>query len=324
MNCLKRSFSVAMAGAVLAGSLVFGASATPAASVSAFSALLPAADISTPIFCSDTSALAQLCTANTAADESASAVTVLYAAVSVNLRDAASTDANVITTLSTGSELTVTGACTDNWFPVSCGDLTGYVSADYVTSIQPPVTMYATSKLNLRDGASTDANIIDTVSVGDELAITGEAVDGWYTVTYGDITCYASADYVSDTKPDVSSSTSSSIASYALQFVGCSYRYGATGPSVFDCSGFTRYVYAHFGISLVHSAAGQAGYGTAVSKSELQPGDLVFFYSPISHVGIYIGNGQFVHASNSRTGVIVSNLNDSYYSSHYAGARHIA
>jgi cell wall-associated NlpC family hydrolase len=90
---------------------------------------------------------------------------------------------------------------------------------------------------------------------------------------------------------------------YALSQVGDAYVYGAAGPDSFDCSGLTMMAWAQAGVSLPHSSSGQMGSGTPVSQSELQPGDLVFYYSPVSHVGIYIGNGQIVHAANPSTGV---------------------
>ena len=116
----------------------------------------------------------------------------------------------------------------------------------------------------------------------------------------------------------------SSIVSRALSLQGTPYVYGGTTPKGLDCSGFTKYVYAGSGISLPRTSYAQYSSGTAVSKNNLNPGDLVFFstYSKgASHVGIYTGGGRFVHASNPRTGVIVSSLSDSYYSSRYVGAR---
>ncbi|MFT9077129.1 NlpC/P60 family protein [Ethanoligenens sp.] len=114
---------------------------------------------------------------------------------------------------------------------------------------------------------------------------------------------------------------------YAQQFVGCAYVSNAAGPSSFDCSGLVMYVYAHAaGIGLPHSAAAQAGYGTAVSKSALQPGDLVFFSvkgGSIDHVGIYIGGGQMVNAEKPGVGVVKDDINSGYWSSKFAGARRI-
>jgi cell wall-associated NlpC family hydrolase len=84
---------------------------------------------------------------------------------------------------------------------------------------------------------------------------------------------------------------------FALAQLGEPYSYGAEGPDSWDCSGLTMKAWAQAGVSLPRSSSAQIGVGTRVSKSQLQPGDLVFFYSPISHVGIYLGNGQVVHAT---------------------------
>jgi peptidoglycan DL-endopeptidase CwlO len=94
----------------------------------------------------------------------------------------------------------------------------------------------------------------------------------------------------------------------ALAQVGDSYVYGATGPDAFDCSGLTMFAWAAAGVSLPHSSSAQMGSGTPVSIDALQPGDLVFYYSPVSHVGMYIGNGQLVHAANPSTGVQVTSV----------------
>jgi cell wall-associated NlpC family hydrolase len=95
---------------------------------------------------------------------------------------------------------------------------------------------------------------------------------------------------------------------YALGQVGDAYVYGAAGPSSFDCSGLTMMAWAQAGVSLPHSSGAQMSSGSSVSSDALQPGDLVFYYSPVSHVGIYIGNGQIVHAANPSTGVDVAGV----------------
>ena len=103
---------------------------------------------------------------------------------------------------------------------------------------------------------------------------------------------------------------------YAMAQVGDAYVYGAMGENAFDCSGLTMRAWAQAGVSLPHSSSAQYGSGPHIAASDLQPGDLVFYYSPISHVGIYIGNGLIVHAANPGTGVAVSGL----YSMPYVGA----
>jgi cell wall-associated NlpC family hydrolase len=103
---------------------------------------------------------------------------------------------------------------------------------------------------------------------------------------------------------------------YAMAQVGKSYVYGAAGPNAFDCSGLTMMAWAQAGVGLPHSSSAQYGSGSRISADELAPGDLVFYYSPISHVGMYIGNGLIVHAANPGAGVRVAEL----YSMPYVGA----
>ncbi|NMC26626.1 MAG: peptidoglycan endopeptidase, partial [Syntrophomonadaceae bacterium] len=121
--------------------------------------------------------------------------------------------------------------------------------------------------------------------------------------------------------------TGSRIIEKAANYLGTPYVYGGSSPSGFDCSGFTQYIYKQLGISLYRTAASQYGHGVQVSKSQLIAGDLVFFKcggSTINHVGIYCGNGQFIHSSSpSSGGVIYSSLNSGYYANTYVGARRI-
>ena len=100
---------------------------------------------------------------------------------------------------------------------------------------------------------------------------------------------------------------------YALAQVGDAYVYGAAGPNAFDCSGLTMMAWAQAGVSLPHSSRAQMGSGTPVSRSDLQPGDLVFYYSPVSHVALYLGNGMIVHAANPGAGVKVSSVDEMPY-----------
>ena len=96
---------------------------------------------------------------------------------------------------------------------------------------------------------------------------------------------------------------------------GKPYVYGATGPDSFDCSGLTQWAYAQAGISIPRTSSAQSQFGTPVPRSQLQPGDLVFFYSPVSHVGIYIGNNMMVHAPSSGDVVKVASLDGQQYNS---------
>ncbi len=121
------------------------------------------------------------------------------------------------------------------------------------------------------------------------------------------------------------SASGSSIINTAMNYLGVPYVWGGSTPSGFDCSGFVQYVFKKNGVSLPRTAASQSGVGTSVSRSNLQPGDLVFFSNGggISHVGIYIGNGNMVHAPHTGDVVKVTSINSSYYISHYAGAKRV-
>lgn len=101
---------------------------------------------------------------------------------------------------------------------------------------------------------------------------------------------------------------------YAMAQVGDAYVFGAAGPSAYDCSGLTMMAWAQAGVGLPHSASAQMGSGTPVSQSDLQPGDLVFYYQPVSHVGMYIGNGMIVNAENPSVGVKITGVNSMPYS----------
>ncbi|WP_252445760.1 C40 family peptidase [Pseudonocardia humida] len=101
----------------------------------------------------------------------------------------------------------------------------------------------------------------------------------------------------------------------ALSKVGAPYRYGAAGPNAFDCSGLVNWAYKNAGVSLPRTSRAMSQVGTPVSKADLRPGDLVFFYRPVSHVAIYIGDGKVVHASTRKAPVKISDLNDRTFNS---------
>ena len=177
--------------------------------------------------------------------------------------------------------------------------------------------------LNLREGPGLEFDVVTQVYSGTSLTLVEECGD-WYKVKYQTYEGYVSAEYC--TMVGTSSELRNQIVEYALQYLECPYIYGGMAPSGFDCSGFTKYVFEHFGINLLHSATAQYNSSTHIDESELRPGDLVFFSSseaPIGHVGIYIGDGNFVHASSGSGKVIISALSGSYYVSHYQGSGRI-
>ena len=152
------------------------------------------------------------------------------------------------------------------------------------------------------------------------MTITGSSGE-WKAVTVKGESGYVYGQYVSEGKIEVigespnASPLGKQIVEYALQYEGCAYVWGGTSPDGFDCSGFTTYVFRHFGIQLNRVADDQRKNGVKVDNSALQPGDLLCFFSGgdyVGHVGIYIGNNRFIHASTYTTGVIISELSGYY------------
>ena len=187
--------------------------------------------------------------------------------------------------------------------------------------------------VNVRADANTDSEILASIDTDTIVTVNG-FVDGWYDVTckYG-TEGYIRSDFV-DLTTSSTVSSNSGIVDTAKKHLGTRYVYGGAAPGGFDCSGFTMYVYNQHGYSLPHSASSQwqSGIGTKVwSIGVLQPGDLVFFNDPsrnagkaCSHAGIYVGNGQFIHSSSSKSnGVIISDLTSGYYNTYFVGGIHV-
>ncbi len=283
----------------------------------------------------------------------------------LNLRAAPTTDSASLGLVRTGVQVDVLEDAVDGWYKVQYNGQTGYMSADYLLvatlngeaaeaeetvetesvpeSEAPAAPKYGNGKvtldsgsLNIRAEASTLGARLGAIPNGVVLAL-DEYVDGWYYITYDEVTGYVSEDYIVATTEPVTvvdhsvTTAGADVVAKAKEYLGCPYRYGKAGPNSFDCSGFTSYIYKLFGYSLNRTASGQLNNdGTPVAREDLQPGDLVFFrdYSctkSASHVGMYIGNGQFIHASSSRsaTGVKISSLSENWYANRYVGARRV-
>ena len=183
------------------------------------------------------------------------------------------------------------------------------------------------SSLNVREHASSTSAIVAEVDAGSEVVIL-ERTGDWYKVNVGDIG-YVKASYVrtssevasgtvnSAPTTDVTISKGQQAVDIAKQYIGVRYVYGGTTPNGFDCSGFVQYVYRQMGVSINRVAADQANNGIYVEKENLQPGDLVFFKKPgrvIHHVGMYVGDGKYIHAPyTGRTICIEAMTRSDYY-----------
>ncbi len=221
-------------------------------------------------------------------------------ASSVNFRKEANNNSIVITTLKLNDQVKILEKGT-TWTQVQYAGNVGYIATKYISEKKITTSSRSSSTRTTKKTNTTVANTQETKIIAQN----------------------ADANEVTNT----GSATGAEIVAFAKKYVGYKYVYGGASPSKgFDCSGFTTYVYKHFGYSISRTGAAQAKNGKAVSKSEMQEGDLICFSNSssskkIGHVGIYVGGGKFIHAANSRKGVIISNVSgDGFY---FVCARHI-
>lgn len=234
-----------------------------------------------------------------------------------NMRSLPTTESDLVAQITSGETVYIFGFnC--GWYKVKYNGMIGYIRSDLVTLLEKP---YINSGV-----AATifdNSNNSNSTSSSDSTGTSSSSDNDTSSDSYSESDNSNSTDNNSTT---YSGGIGEQAAAYAQKFVGYPYVYGGNGPSSFDCSGFVKYVYAQFGYNINRTATAQMSNGYSVSKSELRPGDLVFFYNGggIGHVGMYIGNNQFIHAANSRSGVIITSLSSSWYQERYAGARRIA
>ena len=264
-------------------------------------------------------------------------------ASSLRLRAEANTTSSILATAAEGDYAIVKEEAGEGWYKVDYKSITGYMSADYInlsTTLEADLGYGRVetegSSLNVRTGPGTDFDRVEILYDGAVVKLLGME-NGWYKLDHKGSVGYASSDYIvlcqdeSGRRSDETvavSSLAQELISYAKQYLGTPYVWAANGPNSFDCSGFTKYVYSHFGYNLNRTASAQLKNGVSVSRSELQAGDLVFFYNgkvstPVSHVGIYIGNGDFIHASSNSYTVEISSLYARNYDQKYVYARRI-
>jgi cell wall-associated NlpC family hydrolase len=282
-------------------------------------------------------------------------------ASSLNIRSGPSTSYSVVGRVTKNARLVVLEQTSSSWYHINYQGTVGYVSASYLKDVLKAENFTATGTVTgngvrMRSKPNTSSSVVGTYYSGTKMSVIG-INNGWYKVQYSGKTGYMRSDFMSitggpssgsGTTVSVSGSTEkntavsgvtnsgstnsslrSEIVSFAKQYEGYKYVYGGTSPSGFDCSGFIYYIFKlTYGYSNMSRTASQqyANNGTKVSKSELQPGDLVFFSDDgygVTHVGLYIGDGLFIHAANSRKGVIISDLSSGYYANVYWGAKNV-
>lgn len=229
------------------------------------------------------------------------------------------------------------GACEivseeNGWYYIESGDIKGYVSADYILTGDAAlekawenianVATVTADALYLRQEPNTECDILEVLGNSEKFEVV-EVVNGWAKVLVDNTEGYVSTDYVSISPQLETARTLEQLqygmgisdlriemVNFAQQFVGYPYVYGGNSLTKgTDCSGFTYLIYQNFGISIPRTATTQYNFGKKIEVSELKPGDLIIYgESQIEHVGMYIGNGQIVHASNERTGIKYSQM----------------
>lgn len=271
----------------------------------------------------------------------------------INVRKKATTSADSLGKLSNGDSVTVTGR-NDEWYRISYDGGTAYVSKDYVSganlSLVPKIAnekaveeqkldsvfgvVTSSDGVKLRKEASTISKILTVLPYGTEVDVDRIGSEWIRVVTDGGQKGYVSAEFLAvregeRTSRGSSSSKGAEVAAYAKQFIGTPYVWGGTNLNKgVDCSGFVYAVMKNFGVSLNRSSYTMANDGVEISKSELMAGDLVFFNSGgnsrISHVGIYLGDGTYIHSTDGAAyGVTITNLNSGYSANTYVMARRV-
>ncbi len=286
-------------------------------------------------------------------------------ASSLNIRSGPDTASSITLTVNHDEIIVILEQTNKDWYHVNYHGIDGYVASMYLTNVVTAENFNATGKIIgddvfMRSTPSTSASQLGSCDADTIVKIIG-INNGWYKVKFGGDTGYVRSDFIAiiadstttksasptglagatdnvqDVTDDVNAaqltaeqlSLRQQLIDYALDYVGYDYVYGGMSPaSGFDCSGFVSYIFKHFGYEVTRTASSQFSQdGTGIIKSELIPGDLVFFSSnggySVTHVGIYIGDNQFVHASSPKIGVVISRLDSNYYMNVWYGAKRL-
>lgn len=259
----------------------------------------------------------------------------------LNVRLASDTSSSILTAAPQGTTVIVTEESND-WYKIMYKGIEGYVHSDYLSFSKILDGGFGTGVVSadavrMRQCAALDSPVLNFFCNGAEIPIAGVSGE-WYKVDVNGIIGYIHSDYIipssamssaySQTANAACVSVGQTIVDTAMKYLGTPYVWAGTSTKGFDCSGFVYYVFKECGYSINRTAATIYGDGEHVDKSELQVGDVICFTTSsnwgIGHVGIYIGNDQFIHSSSAQGGVIITDLYTSYYTLHYYGARRIA
>ncbi|MBO2527654.1 MAG: hypothetical protein CW335_05705 [Clostridiales bacterium] len=285
-------------------------------------------------------------TQNTSASELKTAIGVVESNDGLRLREKPDKLSATIT-IAQGGDTVVIIRKVGDWYLVNYNLYIGYMHQNYLTVSERQTVDLGEGAIdaelvNFRSGPTSESPLIYQLVKDEHVHILGFA-DGWYRVQQEETTGYIRSDeiallekpaentdgvawVVDENDPTAYSPAGEQLAACARQYLGCAYVYGGESPSGFDCSGFVQYVYAQLGYSINRTATAQLADGYAVPYDSLLPGDIIYFGygSTASHVGIYLGNGEFIHAQNSSTGVVITELSDAWYANRYLCAHRIA
>ena len=234
--------------------------------------------------------------------------------VTLNLREKAKTSAKVVTQLNLNDEVTILEVVDNTWSKVKANGYEGYTASEYLSEKKASdKTSRGSDDIRKEDEAKKKAE--EEAKKKAEAEAKKKAEEEAKKKAESEAKKKEAKKETSSSKTTSSSkktgTTGEDIVAYAKKFLGCKYVYGATGPNTFDCSGFTQYVYKHFGYSISRTSSSQRNDGKVIkSKSDLKVGDIVCFPG---HVGIYVGSGNFIHASHTGSDVKISSLSSSYY-----------
>ncbi|MBQ7523490.1 MAG: C40 family peptidase [Oscillospiraceae bacterium] len=230
---------------------------------------------------------------------------------------------------------------TDDWYLVKYNLVDGYMKAEYVDFTSTDLDRNLGKGMTitacyLRSAPVETASPVRLMPSRATVTVNG-IQNGWYAISYNGATGFARSDLINMTEKPAQNTAGTVVGTSLLgsqavnlaeQMLGCAYVYGSKNPAVgFDCSGLISYVAGQLGFNVGRTAQSQAAAGSYVSYDNLQPGDLVFFTGTyycgdlITHVGIYVGNGQFVHAAGNR--VQTTSLSNAYYAARYYTARRV-
>lgn len=250
------------------------------------------------------------------------------ATADVNVRTGPGTSYSIVGYAARGTTVQTTGTTSGGWTQVIWSDAARWISSSYLTTPGSDGDQSAaasagtatvvgqvrtTTNVNMRTEGTSSASVYGVLPANSVVDVTGETTSSYTQIVYEGRLLWIYTDYTTSAtaQPLVSTTPSArlqKVLDYAWAHVGDDYVWGAEGPNAFDCSGFTMMAYRQGGVTLPHYSGYQATMGTAVSRANMKPGDLIFWYTPVAHVSMYVGDGKMIHARGTAYGVVVQSV----------------